>query len=198
MSGAEELARYFLITLTFVAASYVTQRGRPDPHGGVPGPASRRSRAGGCSSASSCAASRCSACCASPAVITIRNNLQNQTATLEMPFWLFMAPLAVGSALLVVETAAHARAHVAAHAAGREADGAHLKADARWKASSSSSPSWRCSCWASRSCSRSAFRASSTSSPTACRSTSSRSARSTRSTRFRWSRCRCSCSSAAS
>ena len=38
--------------------------------------------------------------------ITIRNNLSNQTATLEMPFWLFMAPLAVGSALLVVETAA--------------------------------------------------------------------------------------------
>ena len=40
------------------------------------------------------------------AFITIRNNLSNQTATLEMPFWLFMAPLAVGSALLVVETAA--------------------------------------------------------------------------------------------
>ncbi|MFL5177094.1 MAG: TRAP transporter small permease, partial [Microvirga sp.] len=27
MSGAEELARYFLITLTFVAASYVTRQG---------------------------------------------------------------------------------------------------------------------------------------------------------------------------
>ena len=27
MSGAEELARYFLITLTFVAASYVTAEG---------------------------------------------------------------------------------------------------------------------------------------------------------------------------
>ena len=25
---------------------------------------------------------------------TIRNNMRNQTATLEMPFWLFMAPLA--------------------------------------------------------------------------------------------------------
>ena len=37
-------------------------------------------------------------------VITIANNLQNQTATLEMPFWLFMGPLAIGSLLLVVET----------------------------------------------------------------------------------------------
>ncbi len=27
MSGAEELARYFLIAMTFVAASYVTQQG---------------------------------------------------------------------------------------------------------------------------------------------------------------------------
>src|SRR3954463_6331640 len=27
MAGAEELARYFLITLTFVAASYVTEQG---------------------------------------------------------------------------------------------------------------------------------------------------------------------------
>ena len=32
---------------------------------------------------------------------TIADNLENQTATLEMPFWLFMGPLAVGSVLLV-------------------------------------------------------------------------------------------------
>jgi TRAP-type C4-dicarboxylate transport system permease small subunit len=37
-------------------------------------------------------------------VVTILNNLRNQTPTLEMPFWLFMAPLAVGSLLLIVET----------------------------------------------------------------------------------------------
>ena len=37
-------------------------------------------------------------------IVTTMNNLSNQTATLEMPFWLFMAPLVVGSALLVVET----------------------------------------------------------------------------------------------
>ncbi|MBL8341549.1 MAG: TRAP transporter small permease subunit, partial [Rubrivivax sp.] len=40
------------------------------------------------------------------AVVTIGNNLNNRTATLEMPFWLFMAPLVVGMALLSVETAA--------------------------------------------------------------------------------------------
>ena len=39
-------------------------------------------------------------------VVTIRNNLSNQTATLEMPFWLFMGPLAVGSLLLSIETLA--------------------------------------------------------------------------------------------
>ncbi len=39
-------------------------------------------------------------------VVTIGNNLQNQTATLEMPFWLFMGPLTVGALLLVVETLA--------------------------------------------------------------------------------------------
>jgi TRAP-type C4-dicarboxylate transport system permease small subunit len=39
-------------------------------------------------------------------VVTISNNLRNQTATLEMPFWLFMGPLAVGSLLLIVESGA--------------------------------------------------------------------------------------------
>jgi TRAP-type C4-dicarboxylate transport system permease small subunit len=37
-------------------------------------------------------------------VITIAKNLANQTATLEMPFWLFMGPLVVGMLLLVLET----------------------------------------------------------------------------------------------
>ena len=37
-------------------------------------------------------------------VVTISRNLNNQTPIMEMPFWLFMAPLALGSALLVVET----------------------------------------------------------------------------------------------
>ena len=43
-----------------------------------------------------------------------------------MPFWLFMGPLVVGSLLLVVETAGDVRAHVAAPASRRKADGAEL------------------------------------------------------------------------
>ena len=105
MSGAEELARYFLITLTFVAASYVTREGgqiRMEEFQGLIPPRPRWwlqlaiEVSGIAMFGVLCVA----------ALITIRNNLQNQTATLEMPFWLFMAPLAVGSALLVLETAA--------------------------------------------------------------------------------------------
>ena len=105
MAGAEELARYFLITLTFIGGSYVTQQGgqiRMEEMQAVIPPHPRwllqlgielsgiamfgvMLAAGG---------------------ITIANNLNNQTATLEMPFWLFMGPLVVGSLLLVIETAA--------------------------------------------------------------------------------------------
>jgi TRAP-type C4-dicarboxylate transport system permease small subunit len=38
------------------------------------------------------------------AVITISRNMDNQTATLEMPFPIFMAPLALGMFLLAIET----------------------------------------------------------------------------------------------
>ena len=38
------------------------------------------------------------------AAFTIANNMNNQTATLEMPFWLFMAPLLAGSLLLLFAT----------------------------------------------------------------------------------------------
>ena len=37
-------------------------------------------------------------------IVTTYKNLDNQTATLEMPFWLFMGPVAVGTLLLVLET----------------------------------------------------------------------------------------------
>jgi TRAP-type C4-dicarboxylate transport system permease small subunit len=104
MSGAEELARYFLITLTFMSASYVTLEGgqiRMEEFQGLVPPRARWFLQLGievCGIAMFCVL------CAAGA-ITIANNLSNQTATLEMPFWLFMAPLAVGSALLAVETA---------------------------------------------------------------------------------------------
>jgi C4-dicarboxylate transporter DctQ subunit len=109
MAGAEELARYFLITLTFLSASYVTQQGgqiRMEEFQGLVPPQPRWwlqlgiDLAGIAMFGVLCVAG----------VITILKNLDNQTATLEMPFWLFMGPLALGAAMLVVETIA-AMAH---------------------------------------------------------------------------------------
>jgi TRAP-type C4-dicarboxylate transport system permease small subunit len=105
MSGAEELARYFLICLTFIAASYVTQQGgqiRMEEFQGLLPPRLRWLL----QLLIELAGILMFAVLMVAAVLTIADNLKNQTATLEMPFWLFMAPLAVGSALLVVETAA--------------------------------------------------------------------------------------------
>jgi TRAP-type C4-dicarboxylate transport system permease small subunit len=105
MAGAEELARYFLITLTLLAASYVTEQGgqiRMEEFQGLLPPRPRWflqlgiELAGIAMFAVLCVAG----------VMTILKNLSNQTATLEMPFWLFMGPLAVGALLLAVETAA--------------------------------------------------------------------------------------------
>ena len=105
MSGAEELARYFLICLTFIAASYVTEQGgqiRMEEFQGLLPPRPRwflqlAIELAGVAMFSTMFVA---------GVITIANNLQNQTATLEMPFWLFMGPLAIGSLLLVIETLA--------------------------------------------------------------------------------------------
>ena len=104
MSGAEELVRYFLICLCFLAASYVTHDGGQIRMEEFQVFLPERPRwvlqllieiAGLVFYAILLVAG----------LRTIANNLQNQTATLEMPFWLFMAPLGIGSALLVVETA---------------------------------------------------------------------------------------------
>jgi len=104
MAGAEELARYFLITLTFIAASYVTWDGgqiRMEEFQGMVPPKPRWLLQLGIEL---CGIAMFGVVCAA-GIITTANNLNNQTATLEMPFWLFMAPLTVGSALLAVETA---------------------------------------------------------------------------------------------
>ena len=105
MAGAEELARYFLICLTFLAASYVTEQGgqiRMEEFQGLLPPRPRWML----QLAIELSGAAFFALLLVAATVTIRNNLQNQTATLEMPFWLFMGPLALGSLLLVVETAA--------------------------------------------------------------------------------------------
>ena len=105
MSGAEELARYFLISLTFIAAAYVTEQGgqiRMEEFQGLLPPRPRWFLQLGIELAGIVMFSVLFVA----GVVTIGNNLQNQTATLEMPFWLFMGPLAVGALLLVIETIA--------------------------------------------------------------------------------------------
>ena len=105
MSGAEELARYFLICLSFIAASYVTQQGgqiRMEEFQVLIPPMPRWLL----QMAIELIGVAVFAVFFVASVVTIANNLKNQTATLEMPFWLFMGPLALGSLLLIVETAA--------------------------------------------------------------------------------------------
>ncbi len=104
MSGAEELARYFLICLTFLAASYVTASGgqiRMEEFQALVPPRPRF----WLQLAIELSAVVLFALFTVAAAVTIAHNLANQTATLEMPFWLFMAPLALGAALLCVEGA---------------------------------------------------------------------------------------------
>ncbi len=103
MSGAEELARYFLICLTFIAAAYVTEQGgqiRMEEFQALIPPKPRWYL----QLAVELSGVAMYATMFVAAMITITNNLQNQTATLEMPFWLFMGPLALGTLLLVMET----------------------------------------------------------------------------------------------
>jgi TRAP-type C4-dicarboxylate transport system permease small subunit len=105
MSGAEELARYFLICLSFVGASYVTHEGgqiRMEEFQVLIPPTPRWLL----QMAIELAAVAVFAVFFVASVVTILNNLRNQTPTLEMPFWLFMAPLALGSLLLIIETTA--------------------------------------------------------------------------------------------
>lgn len=103
MSGAEELARYFLICLSFLAASYVTREGGQICMEEIQAFFPDRIRwwtqiiveISGVVFFTAIGVS---------ALITISRNLSNQTATLEMPFPIFMAPLAIGMFLLAIET----------------------------------------------------------------------------------------------
>jgi TRAP-type C4-dicarboxylate transport system permease small subunit len=104
MASAEELARYFLICLTFLASSYVTLEGgqiRMEEFQGALPPRPRWYL----QMAIELAGIAMFGVIFLASAITIANNLENQTPTLEMPFWLFMAPLLVGSLLLMLETA---------------------------------------------------------------------------------------------
>ncbi len=105
MSGAEELARYFLICMSFIAASYVTREGgqiRMEEFQVLIPPTPRWLL----QMVIELSAAVIFAIFFVASVVTILNNLRNQTATLEMPFWLFMGPLAIGSLLLIIESVA--------------------------------------------------------------------------------------------
>lgn len=104
MAGAEELTRYFLICLAFMGGALVSVEGGQIRMEEFQAMLPERIRyllqllidAAGVA---------VFAYMSYAGVTTILNNLRNQTATLEMPFWLFMAPLALGFALLALTEA---------------------------------------------------------------------------------------------
>ena len=105
LAGAEELAKYFLICLTFLSAAYVTREGgqiRMEEFQFLLPPKPRWilqlviELSGIAVFGVLFVAS----------VVTVTRNLNSVTPVLEIPFWLFFAPLVLGSALLVVETLA--------------------------------------------------------------------------------------------
>ena len=105
LAGAEELAKYFLICLTFVAASYVTREGgqiRMEEFQALVPPRPRW--------VLQLVIEACGIAVFGvlfvASVVTVARNLNSVTPVLEIPFWLFFAPLVVGSLLLVVETLA--------------------------------------------------------------------------------------------
>lgn len=103
MAGAEELTRYFLICLTFMAGALVTVEGgqiRMEEFQAML-PESLRFPL---QLVIDLAGVAVFAYIAYAGVATTLNNLSNQTATLEMPFWLFMAPLSLGMILLAAAT----------------------------------------------------------------------------------------------
>lgn len=103
MAWAEELTRYFLICLTFLAAALVTADGgqiRMEEFQALLPEKPRWLL----QLMIEIAGIGLFAFLAFAAFTTISKNMSNQTATLEMPFWLFMAPLALGAVFLVIET----------------------------------------------------------------------------------------------
>jgi TRAP-type C4-dicarboxylate transport system permease small subunit len=105
LAGAEELAKYFLICLTFLAASNVTAEGGqirmeefqvwlpPRPRWVL-------------QLAIELSGVALFGVLFVASVVTVSRNMNSVTPILEMPFWLFFAPLVLGSLLLAVETLA--------------------------------------------------------------------------------------------
>lgn len=104
MAWAEELTRYFLICLTFMGGALVTVEGGQIRMEELQAALPERMRFWLQLIIDATGIGVFGYICFA-ALVTIGNNLRNQTATLEMPFWMFMAPLALGMALLALATA---------------------------------------------------------------------------------------------
>ena len=105
LAGAEELAKYFLICLTFLAASYVTREGgqiRMEEFQAWLTPRPRWLL----QLLIELTGVAVFGVLFVAAVITVSRNLNSVTPVLEIPFWLFFAPLVLGALLLAVETLA--------------------------------------------------------------------------------------------
>ena len=105
LAGAEELAKYFLICLTFVAASYVTRAGgqiRMEEFQALLPPRPRWLL----QLAIDVSGVAVFGVLFVASVVTVARNLNSVTPVLEIPFWLFFAPLVLGSLLLAIETLA--------------------------------------------------------------------------------------------
>ena len=102
MAGAEELAKYFLICLTFVAASYVSAEGGQIRMEEFQVLLPQRPRWMLQMLIETCAAAFCAVLFVA-SLTTVSRNLNSVTPVLEIPFWLFFAPLVLGSFLLLVE-----------------------------------------------------------------------------------------------
>jgi len=105
LSGAEELTRYFLIALTLLGAAQVSHEGGQIRMQEFQAMLPARLRFA-VQIVIEVAAAGMFGLMAVASVVSIRHNLSNQTATLEMPYWLFMGPMTVGMTLLTLESAA--------------------------------------------------------------------------------------------
>ena len=105
MAGAEELTRYFLIALTFLVAALVTIEGGQIRMEEFQALLPERPR-WLLQLAIEVSGIVLFSVLSYAAFTTIARNMSNQTATLEMPFWLFMAPLVLGMMLLALATLA--------------------------------------------------------------------------------------------
>jgi TRAP-type C4-dicarboxylate transport system permease small subunit len=105
LAGAEELAKYFLICLTFLSAAYVTREGgqiRMEEFQFLLPPKPRWIL----QLAIEGSGVAVFGVLFVASVVTVTRNLNSVTPVLEIPFLLFFAPLVLGSLLLVVETLA--------------------------------------------------------------------------------------------